>query len=96
MHTVRDEAILLRRFPYSESSLVARVFSRRYGKVGLLARGAHEVPPDGEIVLSFGAPVDPARLQQALLTLRMLRTSERRFTLREARIGLQCGDSSKI
>ena len=38
---VRDEAILLRRFPYSESSLVARVFSRRYGKVGLLARGAH-------------------------------------------------------
>ena len=30
---------------------------------------------------------------QALLTLR---TSERRFTLREARIGLQCGDSSKV
>ena len=31
-----------------------------------LSPGAHEVPPDGEIVLSFGAPVDPARLQQAL------------------------------
>ena len=41
MPTVRDEAILLRRFPYSESSLVARVFSRRHGKIGLLARGAH-------------------------------------------------------
>ena len=27
-----------------------------------LAPGAHEVPPDGEIVLSFGAPVDPTRL----------------------------------
>jgi DNA repair protein RecO (recombination protein O) len=39
--TVRDEAILLRRFPYSESSLVARVFSREHGKIGLLARGAH-------------------------------------------------------
>ena len=38
---VRDEAILLRRFPYSESSLVARVFSREHGKIGLLARGAH-------------------------------------------------------
>ena len=41
MATVRDEAILLRRFPYSESSLVARVFSREHGKIGLLARGAH-------------------------------------------------------
>ncbi len=41
MATVRDEAILLRRFPYSESSLVARVFSRKHGKIGLLARGAH-------------------------------------------------------
>jgi len=39
--TVRDEAILLRRFPYSESSLVVGVFSREHGKVGLLARGAH-------------------------------------------------------
>ena len=41
MATVRDEAILLRRFPYSESSLVVRVFSRLHGKIGLLARGAH-------------------------------------------------------
>jgi len=39
--TVRDEAILLRRFPYSESSLVVRVFSRQHGKIGFLARGAH-------------------------------------------------------
>jgi DNA repair protein RecO (recombination protein O) len=38
---IRDEAILLRRFPYSESSLVVRVFSRRHGKIGLMARGAH-------------------------------------------------------
>jgi len=38
---IRDEAILLRRFPYSESSLVVRVFSRNYGKIGLMARGAH-------------------------------------------------------
>jgi len=39
--TVRDEAILLRRFPYSESSLVVRVFSREHGKTALLARGAY-------------------------------------------------------
>ena len=43
MSKIRDQAILLRRFPYSESSLVVRVFSRQHGKVGLLARGAH--PP---------------------------------------------------
>ena len=36
-----DQAILLRRFPYSESSLVTRVFTRQHGKIGLLARGAH-------------------------------------------------------
>jgi DNA repair protein RecO (recombination protein O) len=39
--TVRDEAILLRRFPYSESSLVVRVFTPQHGKIGLMARGAH-------------------------------------------------------
>jgi DNA repair protein RecO (recombination protein O) len=36
-----DQAILLRRFPYSESSLITRVFTRRHGKISLLARGAH-------------------------------------------------------
>ena len=36
-----DQAILLRRFPYSESSLVTRVFTRQHGKLGLLARGAY-------------------------------------------------------
>ena len=41
--TVRDEAILLRRFPYSESSLVVRVFTPQHGKIGLMARGAFMV-----------------------------------------------------
>lgn len=35
-----DRALLLRRFPFSESSLVARVLTRNHGRVHLVARGA--------------------------------------------------------
>ncbi|MCA8981708.1 MAG: DNA repair protein RecO [Planctomycetes bacterium] len=38
-----DRALVLRRFPYSESSLVVRALSREHGRVHLLARGAYRM-----------------------------------------------------
>lgn len=41
MVVVRDRALLLRRYPYSESSLVAQVCTRQHGRVHLIAKGAY-------------------------------------------------------
>jgi DNA repair protein RecO len=41
MVVVRDRALLLRRYPYSESSLVAQVCTREHGRVHLIAKGAY-------------------------------------------------------
>lgn len=38
-----DRALVLRRFPYSESSLVVRALTRDHGRVHLLARGAYRM-----------------------------------------------------
>jgi DNA repair protein RecO (recombination protein O) len=38
-----DQTLMLRRFPFSESSLVVRVLSREHGRVHLLARGAYRM-----------------------------------------------------
>lgn len=38
-----DRALVLRRFAYSESSLVAHVLTREHGRVHLLARGAYRM-----------------------------------------------------
>jgi DNA repair protein RecO (recombination protein O) len=38
---VRDRALLLKRYPYSESSLVAHVCTREHGRVHLLAKGVY-------------------------------------------------------
>lgn len=35
-----SQAIVLKRFPYGDTSLIARCFSRDFGKVSLIARGA--------------------------------------------------------
>lgn len=40
MSIVRDRALLLRRTPYAESSLVAQVFTRSQGRLHLMAKGA--------------------------------------------------------
>ncbi len=37
----RDRALLLKRHPYSESSIIATVLTREHGLVQVLARGAH-------------------------------------------------------
>jgi DNA repair protein RecO (recombination protein O) len=38
---LRDRALLLRRHPYGESSLVAHLLTRDHGRVQLVAKGAH-------------------------------------------------------
>jgi len=38
-----DRALVLRRFPYSESSLVVRALTRDHGRVHILARGAYRM-----------------------------------------------------
>jgi len=40
MAEIRDAALLLRRIPYSETSLVIHVLSAEYGRLSLMARGA--------------------------------------------------------
>ncbi|MFT7679757.1 MAG: DNA repair protein RecO (recombination protein O) [Planctomycetota bacterium] len=41
MARLKDRALLLRRTPYGESSLVVHAFTRRHGRVHLLAKGAY-------------------------------------------------------
>ena len=41
MPASEDNALLLRRFPYGESSLVVHALTRAHGRVALLARGAY-------------------------------------------------------
>ncbi len=40
MPPVRDEALLLRRLPYGDTSLVCHFFTRRGGRIGMMAKGA--------------------------------------------------------
>jgi len=40
MAEIRDEALLLRRIPWGDASLILHVLSRRHGRVSLMARGA--------------------------------------------------------
>ena len=38
---VQTPAIVLKRFPYGDTSVIAHCFTRDYGKVGIMVRGAH-------------------------------------------------------
>lgn len=40
MNAIKDEAVVMRRRAYSESSLVATLFSREHGRLDVLAKGA--------------------------------------------------------
>ena len=54
-HPYRDHAVLLRRHPYGESSLVVHVLTREHGRVALLAKGAYRPTSRYFGVLDFGA-----------------------------------------
>lgn len=40
---IRDQALILRRFPYGETSLLVHLLTRRHGRVAVLAKGAYRV-----------------------------------------------------
>jgi DNA repair protein RecO (recombination protein O) len=58
MAVVRDHAVLLRRHPYGESSLVVHVLTREHGRVALLAKGAYRPTSRYFGVLDFGATLE--------------------------------------
>jgi len=53
MTALRDRALVLRRFPYSESSLVVFVLTEHHGPLRLLARGAYRPKSRFFAVLDF-------------------------------------------
>ncbi|MEW6071127.1 MAG: DNA repair protein RecO [Planctomycetota bacterium] len=69
----RDAALVLRRFPYGESSLVVHVLTRGHGRLSLLAKGAYR-PRSGTCgVLDLFDTLElgwrrPARAEVGLLT----------------------------
>ena len=55
---IRDRALLLKRSPYSESSIVATVLTRDHGIVQVLARGAHRPKSRFYCVLDYFHELD--------------------------------------
>ena len=53
MPRLQDEALLLRRTPYGESSLVVHALTRRHGRVHLMAKGAYRPTSRLYCVLDF-------------------------------------------
>ena len=53
MPVLRDRALLLKRFAYSESSLVAHLCTREHGRIHVLAKGAYRATSRYFAVLDF-------------------------------------------
>ncbi|MEY2807596.1 MAG: hypothetical protein RIR65_2013 [Planctomycetota bacterium] len=73
MPNIRDTAILLRRHPWAESSLVVHALTRHHGRVALLAKGAYRATSRYYGVLDHGPTLELeyARTERAELgTLR--------------------------
>ena len=79
--TRRDRAVLVRRQPFSETSLVVHVITREHGKVHLLARGAYRPRSSFYCVLDFFDELvlewSPSTTRE-LLNLRSAELSRRR------------------
>jgi DNA repair protein RecO (recombination protein O) len=81
MVVVRDRALLLRRYPYSESSLVAQVCTREHGRVHLIAKGAYRPTSRYFAVLDYFDTLElewDHNPQRELSTLRSGAVRERR------------------
>ncbi len=84
MPVVRDQAFLLKRAPYGESSLVVHAFTRRHGRVHLIAKGAYRATSRYFCVLDFFDTLDIEWSDgrgQALAILRWGTVIERRKTI---------------
>ncbi|TDJ76721.1 MAG: DNA repair protein RecO [Planctomycetota bacterium] len=84
MPVVRDQAFLLKRAPYGESSLVVHAFTRQHGRVHLIAKGAYRATSRYFCVLDFFDTLDIEWSDgrgQALAILRWGTVLERRRTI---------------
>ena len=52
---VKANAIVLRNIPYSDTSVIAKIFTEEYGKVSIIAKGAWKPKK------SFGNMLDPIK-----------------------------------
>lgn len=86
MPVVRDQALLLKRAPFGESSLVVQTFTRRHGRVHLIAKGAYRATSRYFCVLDFFDTLDVEWSEgrgEALGILRWGTVLERRKTIAE-------------
>ena len=66
MALVRDRCVCLRKFEYSETSQILTLFSRNYGLLRAIAKGAHRVTKAG--ASKFGGGVDLLDVGDAVFT----------------------------
>src|SRR5690349_9300223 len=66
MPLVRDRCICLRKFEYSETSQILTLFSRDYGLLRAIAKGAHRVTKAG--ASKFGGGIDLLDVGDAVFT----------------------------
>lgn len=81
----RDRALVLQRHPYSESSLVVRAFTPRYGRVSLIAKGAYRPTSRYYAVLDLFDTLEmewDASPRSELATLRKADVATRRRAIR--------------
>lgn len=84
MTGVRDRALVLRRFPYGESSLVCHVLTREHGRVHWLAKGAYRATSRYFAVLDFFDTLDATWIHQPERELQSLQSAG--IEVRRARV----------
>jgi DNA repair protein RecO (recombination protein O) len=91
MSLVRDRCICLRKFEYSETSQILTLFSRSYGLLRAIAKGAHRVTKAG--ASKFGGGIDLLDLGDAVFTHSPERdlATLTEWTLREGQLELRRG-----
>jgi len=92
MAIICDHAVVLRRYPYGESSLVVHVLTREHGRVALLAKGAYRPTSRYFGVLDFGATLELEYSRAPRSDLGLLRAGS---VLRTRRgLGAACAQAS--
>ncbi|MCP3916374.1 MAG: DNA repair protein RecO [bacterium] len=84
-----DHALLLRRTPFGESSLVAQVLTRGHGRVHLMAKGAYRATSRFFCVLDFFETLELEWSHQDRRDLQPLRRGDRIQRRRRVSLGLE-------
>ena len=84
MATLEDKALVLRKTPFGESSLIVQALTRKYGRVHFMAKGAYRQTSSYYCILDFFDELEltwGARNNRDLVTLRRGRIGKRRGEL---------------